>query len=47
MKDYNVKELLQRKDKRDTKLHNAINAVGFIYLAIMVGFIIVCIKIFT
>lgn len=47
MKDYTIKELLQRKDKRDTKLHNAINAVGFLYLAFFLGIIAIIISIAT
>lgn len=47
MKDYNIKELIQRKDKRDAKLHNAINALGFIYLAFFVGIIAIIISIAT
>lgn len=47
MKDYTIKELLQRKDRRDSNLHNAINAVGMIYAIILIGFIILAIKIFT
>jgi hypothetical protein len=47
MKDYTIKELLERKDRRDSRLHNSMNAVGIIYAVILIGFVIIAVKILT
>lgn len=46
MKNYSIKELLQRKDNREKHLYGAINAVGIFCAIIFVGFIAIIVSIF-
>lgn len=45
MKDYNIRELLQRKDNREKHLYGAINAVSVLYALFFLGLIAIIISI--